>query len=116
MPPARLSMRDEQNTPAAPDDPLTERERQVLQALVDALREATKVLTRLSRHTTVVVSARTESARLRHLELVRLRDEAVLLILVTVEGKVQNRLLEYRGDLSDRAPDAAVLDKAARRL
>lgn len=85
-------------------------------ALDTALREASRVLTRLSRHTTVVVAPRPENARLKHVELVRLRDDAVLLILVTSEGKVQNRLLEWRGDLNDRAPDAASLDRAARRL
>ena len=82
----------------------------------DALREATRVLTRLSQHTALVVVASGETARLKLVELVRLRDDAVLLILVTAEGKVQNRLLEWRGDLSDRAPDAAALEAAAHRL
>ncbi len=81
-----------------------------------ALREASKVLMRLSRHTTLIVSSRPEHSRLRHVELVRLRDDAVLLILVTAEGKVQNRLLEWRGDLIERAPDAPSLERSARRL
>jgi heat-inducible transcriptional repressor len=85
-------------------------------AVEAALREASRVLTRLSRHTTIVVAPRPESARLKHVELVRLRDDAVLLILVTAEGKVHNRLLEWRGGLTERAPDAAALEKAGRRL
>lgn len=85
-------------------------------AVETALREATRVLTRLSRHTTVIVAARPESAPLKHVELVRLRDEAILLILVTADGKVQNRLLEWRGDLSQAAPDAAWLERAGRRI
>jgi heat-inducible transcriptional repressor len=85
--------------------------------VVDAgLREASRVLTRLSRHTTVLVAPRPQSARLKHVELVRLRDDAVLLILVTTEGKVQNRLLEWRGDVTDRAPEARWLEQAARRV
>lgn len=78
-----------------------------------ALKEASKVLRRLSRHTTLVVAARAEVGRLKHLELLRLRDDAVLLILVTVDGKVQNRLLEWRGE---RAPEATALEKAGRRI
>jgi heat-inducible transcriptional repressor len=81
-----------------------------------ALREATRVLTRIARHTTIVVAARPESVRVKHLELVRLRDDAVLLILVLHDGKVQNRLLEWRGDLSDRAPEAAALEALQQRL
>ena len=83
-------------------------------AVDGALREATKVLMRISRHTTLLVLPRSESARLTHLELVRLRDDAVLLILVTAEGKVQNRLLEWRG--GGLAPDAAALERAGHRL
>jgi heat-inducible transcriptional repressor len=78
-----------------------------------ALKEASRVLRRLSRHTTLVVAARAEVGRLKHLELLRLRDDAVLLILVTVDGKVQNRLLEWRGE---RAPEAAALERAGRRI
>ncbi|HEY4222876.1 MAG TPA: hypothetical protein VGO62_16075, partial [Myxococcota bacterium] len=65
-------------------------------------REVTKVLTRLSRYTTILVlPSGADSARLRHVDLVRLRDTAVLLILVTADGKVQNRLLEWPAGLSD---------------
>lgn len=78
-----------------------------------ALREATRVLRRLSRHTTVVVATRVESGRLKYLELLRLRDDAVLLILVTEDGKVQNRLLDWRGE---PAPDASALERAGRRI
>ncbi|HEY4223580.1 MAG TPA: HrcA family transcriptional regulator, partial [Myxococcota bacterium] len=64
-------------------------------------RETTKVLTRLSRYTTLLVLPSADNARLRHVDLVRLRDTAVLLILVTADGKVQNRLLEWPPGLSD---------------
>jgi heat-inducible transcriptional repressor len=80
-----------------------------------ALKEATRVLRRIARHTTVVVT-RVEQARIKHLELLRLRDDAVLLIVVTAEGKVQNRLLEWRGDLASRAPDVEALERAGRRI
>lgn len=78
-----------------------------------ALREATRVLRRLSQHTTVIVATRMDAGRLKYLELLRLRDDAVLLILVTADGKVQNRLLEWRGE---PAPDVAALERAGRRI
>ena len=78
-----------------------------------ALREATRVLQRLARHTTVIVAPRVDTGRLRHLELLRLRDDAVLLIIVTDDGTVQNRVLEWRGEL---APDTAALERAGRRI
>ena len=78
-----------------------------------ALREATRVLRRLSRHTTIVVAIRVEAGRLKYLELLRLRDDAVLLILITADGKVQNRLLEWRGE---PAPETAALERAGRRI
>lgn len=81
-----------------------------------ALREASRVLTRLSRHTTLVFMPPGDDAPLMHLELVRLRDDAVLLIVVTAEGKVHNRLLQWRGGPEERAPDAAALERAGRRL
>jgi heat-inducible transcriptional repressor len=82
----------------------------------NALREASRVLTRIAKHTTIVVAARPESARVKHVELLRLRDDAVLLILVFHDGKVQNRLLEWRGDLTDIAPNPADLERVGNRL
>lgn len=76
-------------------------------AVDEALREASRVLSHLSHQTSLVVIPRPESARIRHVELLRLRDDAVLLIVVTAEGKVQNRLLEWRGPgspIGDTAP------------
>jgi heat-inducible transcriptional repressor len=89
-------------------------------AVESAMREATRVLSRLAKQTTLVVAPRPESATVKLVELVRLRDDAVLFILVTAEGKVQNRLLEWRrnGDesLPPQAPPAHELFALGRRL
>src|SRR3954469_2319409 len=57
------------------------------------LREASKVLSDLSQHTVVVLTPRVSQEVLEHLEFVRLPTGALLAILVTKSGQVQNRLL-----------------------
>lgn len=81
-----------------------------------ALREASRVLTRLARHTTIVVQPRASSERIKHVELLLLRDDAALLIAVSEEGRVQNRLLQWRGEPGDAAPDERSLERLSQRL
>ncbi|HEY1097682.1 MAG TPA: heat-inducible transcriptional repressor HrcA [Myxococcota bacterium] len=78
-----------------------------------ALREASRVLSRLSQKTCVVLAPPPASDRVARIELLRLRDEAILFIAVSVEGRVQNRLLEWR---HGPAPSAAVLSSMSTRL
>lgn len=61
-----------------------------------AMREAARVLSRLARQTCVVLAPPVSQDRVRHLELLRLRDDAVLFIVVSADGRVQNRLLEWK--------------------
>lgn len=99
------------------DQQQAEIEARILAAGVDgALREASRVLTRIARHTTIVVQARPATERVRHVELLRLRDDAALLIVVSDEGRVQNRLLQWRAEAGERAPDERSLESTARRL
>jgi heat-inducible transcriptional repressor len=79
--------------------------------------EAGRVLSKLSRHATLVRVPRTDLARLRMIELIRLRDDAMLVILVTEQGIVQNRIVELAKEGLSAAPplDAdrlAVLSRA----
>lgn len=60
-----------------------------------ALGEAGRVLSRLSQKACIVTAPRADVARLKQIEFVRIRDGALLVILVTSEGLVQNRLLEF---------------------
>lgn len=59
-----------------------------------AIEEAGRLLSRLAKKAAVVRVPRSEAVRLKQIELVRLRDDAILVILITAEGIVQNRLLE----------------------
>jgi heat-inducible transcriptional repressor len=58
-----------------------------------ALREAGRMLSELSHHTVVVATPRIELDVLEHLEFVRMPSGALLAVLVTRNGQVQNRLV-----------------------
>jgi heat-inducible transcriptional repressor len=78
-----------------------------------ALREAARLLSRLARQTCVVLAPPVSQDRLRHLELLRLRDDAVLFIVVSADGRVQNRLLEWT---AGPAPSSSELQQMGARL
>ncbi len=78
-----------------------------------ALREASRVLSRLARQACVVVAPPVAADRVQHVEFVRLRDDAILFIVVSAEGRVQNRLMEWR---TGTAPSSVDLHAAGRRM
>ena len=59
-----------------------------------ALREASKVLSELSHYTVVVSTPRLAQDVLEHLEFMRLGSGALLAVLVTKSGHVQNKLIQ----------------------
>src|SRR5579883_1663646 len=61
-----------------------------------ALRDAGKVLSELSQYAVIVSTPRVDVDVLEHLEFVRLPSGAMLAVLVTKSGQVQNRLLDPR--------------------
>jgi heat-inducible transcriptional repressor len=58
-----------------------------------AVNAAAQVLSQLTRFAGVVVAPRRRAGTFRHLEFLRLSDRRVLLIIVSPEGDVQNRIL-----------------------
>jgi len=78
-----------------------------------ALKEATRLLSRLAKQACVVLAPPPAADRIAHVDLLRLRDDAVLFIAVSPEGRVQNRLLEWT---KPPAPPAAILESASARL
>ncbi|HEX5127137.1 MAG TPA: heat-inducible transcriptional repressor HrcA [Rhodocyclaceae bacterium] len=54
---------------------------------------ASQLLSGLTHFAGVVVSPRTDGAKIRHIEFVSLSDSRVLLVIVTTAGDVQNRIL-----------------------
>ncbi len=62
--------------------------------LNELMEEASRFLAALSQCAGVVVAPSEPEARYRHVEFVRLRGRQVLIIFVTVDGSVQNKLIE----------------------
>ncbi len=72
------------------------------------LQSASHILSDLTRFAGVVMTPRRRSIVLRHVEFLRLSDKRILLILVTPDGDVQNRIL-----LTDRTYSPSELIEAA---
>ena len=72
------------------------------------LQSASHILADLTRFAGVVMTPRRRSTVLRHVEFLRLSDKRILLILVTPDGDVQNRIL-----LTDRTYSPSELIEAA---
>ena len=58
-----------------------------------AIQSASQLLSQLTRFAGVVMTPRRRAVSFRHIEFLRLSDRRVLLIVVTPEGDVQNRIL-----------------------
>jgi heat-inducible transcriptional repressor len=78
-----------------------------------ALKEASRLLARLSRQACVVLAPAPAADRVAHVDILRLRDDALLFIAVSTEGRVQNRLVEWT---SPPAPPLATLESTSARL
>ncbi|MCL2307701.1 MAG: heat-inducible transcriptional repressor HrcA [Proteobacteria bacterium] len=61
---------------------------------------AANLLSQLSHFAGVVMTPKRREATFRHLEFLRLSERRILLIVVTPEGDVQNRILQTRQDYS----------------
>lgn len=84
-----------------------QREQQLIQQGLSAnagveerLTEASKVLHQLTQHASVVITPRPSTLLVTRIELVRLREDRVLAILVGTSGQVQNKLLSVDFSLS----------------
>ena len=96
--------------------PLGEQQAQLIEGSLSmaepqrAIQSAAQMLSQLSHFAGVVVSPK-RAATFRHVEFLRLSDKRVLLIIVTPEGDVQNRVL-----MTERAYTPAQLVEAANML
>ena len=82
--------------------------------LDEALDRTSRVLSELASQAAIVVAPVPERQRLEAIDFVRLRDDAVLAVLVTSDGQVQNKLLT--GEALEGHTDAAFLQRASNYL
>ncbi len=86
----RLSAADQRALESSLQDPPSE--------VTGLLGSASRVLARLSRNMGVVVSPQIERVRMRDVEFVRLAPRRVLVILVSAEGTIHNKVVEIDVD------------------
>ena len=75
------------------------------------INQASRLLSDLTQFAGIVIAPRHPSTRIRQIEFIALSDQRVLLVLVTSDGNVQNRILT-----TDRAYSSAELIEAANTL
>ncbi len=68
----------------------------------EILRRASRVLANLTQHAAVVIAPDPDALRLSQLEFVPLRDGKLIAILVTSDGRIENRLIALDGALDPR--------------
>jgi len=93
-------------------DPADHRQRELVEELLgssrdveDLLTRTTHVLSQLTRLVSLVIAPAIEDARLKLVEIVTLSQHSALLLLVSDAGRVQKRLIEVAGGLSDADAD-----------
>ena len=67
------------------------------------LREVSKTLSNLSHYAGLIMAPKMEAIRLRHIEFVKLRDDQILIVLISQTGIVQNWLIGDEFNLDDES-------------
>lgn len=65
------------------------------------LREVSKTLSILSHYAGLIIAPKLETIRLKHIEFVKLRDDQILVVLISYTGIVQNWLIEDEFNLDN---------------
>jgi heat-inducible transcriptional repressor len=83
-------------------------------ALEDLLNETSQLLSRVSKHAAMVVGPPPDQAEIRTVQLVRLHERTVLLVVVLSNGAIERHVLNLAADVDDGrlAAAAARLDAA----
>jgi heat-inducible transcriptional repressor len=88
--------------------PLSAAERRAIQSFLegavdldDVVRRSVRLLAQLTRQVAVVQYPVLSRATVRHVEVVRLTDTRLLLVLITDTGRVEQRVVEVPGEIAD---------------
>jgi heat-inducible transcriptional repressor len=69
------------------------------------IHQTSKVLVQMTQYPSLVLTPHFKSACFRHVQLIRLAPNAVLVLFVTDTGIVENKVIEFEGDISDQDLD-----------
>jgi heat-inducible transcriptional repressor len=69
------------------------------------IHQTSKILVQMTRYPSLVLSPHFKSATFRHVQLIRLAVNTVLVLVVTDTGMVENKVIEFEGGISDQDLD-----------
>ncbi|HYH05298.1 MAG TPA: heat-inducible transcriptional repressor HrcA [Bacillota bacterium] len=69
------------------------------------IHQTSKILVQMTQYPSLILSPHFQSALFRHIQLIRLASNTVLVLIVTDTGYVENKVIEFEGDISDNDLD-----------
>ena len=69
------------------------------------IHQTAKILVQMTQYPSLVLSPHFQAAVFRHIQLIRLAANTVLVLIVTDTGYVENKVIEFEGDISDQDLD-----------
>lgn len=75
------------------------------QQLEQIIQQASKILVELTEYPSLVLSPQFEASVFRHVQLVRLSDSNIMVLVVTDTGHVENKVVEFEGGIADSELD-----------
>lgn len=69
------------------------------------IHQTSKILTQMTKYPSMVLGPQLQTAILRHIQLIRLSANTILLILVTDTGYVENKIIELENEITDAELD-----------
>jgi heat-inducible transcriptional repressor len=69
------------------------------------IHQTAKILVQMTQYPSLVLSPHFKSAIFRHVQLIRIAENAVLVLLVTDTGVVENKVIEFEGEILDQDLD-----------
>jgi heat-inducible transcriptional repressor len=69
------------------------------------IHQTSKILVQMTQYPSLVLSPHFKTANFRHVQLIRLATNTVLVLMVTDTGVVENKVIEFEGEISDQDLD-----------
>jgi len=90
----------------------------VSKEIEDLMRETSVLLSRMTRHTGIVFAPALKKSAFKHIDLVFLRPDTILMVLITETGCVEKQVLEFKSEVSaeDLAAVESILNRHLARL
>ena len=75
------------------------------QEIESLIHQTSKILTQMTRYPSIILSPQVETALFRHIQLVKLSERTILVLIVTDTGYVENKVIELQAEISNEELD-----------